>query len=121
MTALWLDLTTDPLPERKFDLVMSLLTLHHIPDTKALLGSFFRLLRAPGTVCLANLDREDGSFHGKDANVIHGFDRVELAAALHGAGFGNIAFTTAASITKPTQEGELRTYPVFLAVGRKVA
>ena len=37
MTPIQLDLTSDPLPEQRFDLIYSLMTLHHIPDTEAVL------------------------------------------------------------------------------------
>ena len=118
VAALRLDLAVDPLPEARFDLVMSLLTLHHVPDTQSLLGSFHALLRPPGTLCVADLDREDGTFHGPGADVHHGFDRAALAEQLAQAGFREVRISTVAAIRKPGGAGG-RTYPVFLAMGRR--
>ena len=54
-------------PER-FDLVYTLMTLHHIPDTAKILGSFQALLQPGGVLCIADLDKEDGSFHSHEAD-----------------------------------------------------
>jgi 2-polyprenyl-3-methyl-5-hydroxy-6-metoxy-1,4-benzoquinol methylase len=113
-----LDLVIDPLPEERFDLVMSLLTLHHVSDTQALLRSFHALLRAPGTLCVADLDREDGSFHGPGQDVHHGFERAVIATEMQQAGFLHVSVSTVVTIRKPGQPG--RSYPVFMAVGRKL-
>ena len=40
MRAVKLDLLIDPLPDTRFDLVYSLMALHHIPDTAAILQRF---------------------------------------------------------------------------------
>ena len=40
MRAVKLDLLTDPLPDRRYDIVFSAMTLHHIPDTQAILRRF---------------------------------------------------------------------------------
>lgn len=40
VTALQLDLATDPRPPGHFDLVCSLMALHHVADVNALLGHF---------------------------------------------------------------------------------
>jgi len=115
---LLLDLSKDPLPAARFDLVCSLLTLHHVRDTDALLRDFVKLLRAQGVVCLADLDREDGSFHGEDADVHRGFDRSDLGARMERAGFRGVRFETACVIRKGSR-GVERSYPVFLAVASR--
>ncbi len=114
-----LNLSRDRLPDRSFDLVLTLLTLHHVPDAKAMLRSFHALLRSPGHLCVADLDREDGSFHGPEAHVHHGFDRAELVEAMRQAGFSEVRVSTATEIVKPAHDGHLATYPVFLAIGAK--
>lgn len=114
LTPLKLDLMTDPLPKNRFDLVYSLMTLHHVSDTARLLADFFSLLRSPGWLAVADLDREDGSFHGADVQVHHGFERRELGRMLEKVGFSQIHFETAAQLKRG--DGE---FPVFLAVGEK--
>jgi ubiquinone/menaquinone biosynthesis C-methylase UbiE len=116
-----LDLLTDSLPEERFDLLCSLLTLHHIPDTVTVLHRFHDVLKPGGSLALADLDTEDGSFHGMDVTDIHrGFDRSELQARLEAAGFTGVRFSTVYTIRKPVEDVE-REYPMFLAIARREA
>ena len=117
-STLLLDLSRDPPPPERFDVVCSLLTLHHVPDTDALLSDLASLLRTPGFVCLADLDTEDGSFHGPDAEVHRGFDRADLAARMERAGFHDVHLEDAGEISREGKGG-VRTYPLFLAVGAR--
>jgi len=116
MTPIKLDLSVDPLPAQRFDLVYTLIVLHHIPDTAKILQSFRSLLKPGGVLCIADLDREDGSFHSHEPGFDghNGFERAELRLELEKTGFDNIRFTTCYKIIK----GE-RTYSLFLAVGVK--
>lgn len=116
MRPLKLDLTTDPMPAERFDLVFSLMTFHHIPDTDKILRDLFALLAQPGYLCIADLDSEDGSFHGPDADVHKGFDREELAQKARQAGFSSVNFSTVFNISKGQPE---KNYPVFLMVAQK--
>ncbi len=114
-TTLLLDLAAGPAPDVQFDLVCTLLTLHHISDTDGILKSFHRLLAKGGVVCIADLDQEDGSFHGPGFSGHNGFARAELRAQLERSGFREVRFETVAEITKTTAAGA-RVYPVFLAI-----
>ena len=114
LVPLKLDLAKDPVPAERFDLVYTLMTLHHVADVDAALRAFHVLLRDGGHVAVADLDAEDGSFHGPDENVHRGFDRADLARRLEAAGFADVAFATPFEIAK----GD-RLYSVFLAVARK--
>jgi ubiquinone/menaquinone biosynthesis C-methylase UbiE len=113
-----LDLAAGPAPELRFDLVCTLLTLHHIPDTDGILGAFHRLLPAGGLLCLADLDREDGSFHGPGFTGHNGFDRADLGARLERSGFRNVRFETVCEVRKETAAG-LRAFPLFLAIAER--
>ncbi len=116
MRVLDLDLLRDPVPDERYDLVVSLLTMHHVPDVPRVLGAFAALLAPGGWVCIADLDSEDGSFHGPDAHVHHGFDRPGFAAALTAAGFEAVAVGDACDMVHGG-----RRYTVFLACGRRPA
>jgi len=70
---------------------MSAMTLHHVEDTTLLFQRFAEHLSDHGIVALADLDREDGSFHPAD-----------------------IEFTTAHVIN-----GDEKDFPVFLVTARK--
>jgi len=114
MTPLLLDLSIDPLPTERFDLVYTLMTLHHIADTLDILRKFHDLLKPSGIVCIADLNKEDGTFHDHEFEGHHGFDRVQLRKLLIQADFKKIRFTTPFSIKKGA-----RVYPLFLAWGEK--
>ena len=113
-----LDLTVDPLPAERYDLIYTLMTLHHVSDVDRILRDFHALLRPDGALCIADLDREDGSFHGAGFDGHHGFEREALRDRLARAGFGEIQFDTCYMMRKSQGEGA-REYPVFLAVARK--
>jgi len=108
------DLLATPIG-RRFDGIVSSMTLHHVDDVPALLRTFHGLLDDGGFIALADLDREDGRFHADDTGVFHeGFDREALAAAARDAGFTAVETCTASVIRKPRGD-----YPVFLLTARK--
>ena len=109
-----LDLTAGPLPPEQYDLLYSLLVVHHIDDTPAILEAFERVVKPAGYLCICDLDREDGTFHEDEFHGHLGFDRDELKGLVQQAGFENISFTTAHEIHKAE-----RTYPLFLLTARK--
>ncbi len=114
------DLTRQPLPGKDFDLVMSSMTLHHIPDVEALLTQFFAALKPGGYLAVADLVTEDGSFHEDNSGVAHyGISPEEIRAILAKNGGLDIAVQEIHTIEKPQESGAKRGYPVFLAWCRK--
>ncbi len=120
MQACRLDLMTDPLPAQRYDLIYTSMTLHHVPDTARILGLFHTLLKPGGYLCIADLDAEDGSFHGIEYEVHHGFERDALAARAQAAGFSGVRFRTVFEIVKEREQGS-RAYPVFLMTAQRVS
>lgn len=118
MTPMKLDLLVDPPPRQHVDLIVTSMTLHHVPDTDRILRIFHDLLNPGGYLCIADLDREDGSFHGIEVAVHHGFDRTDLERRVVQAGFAGVRFQTVFSITR-ARENETRDYPVFLMTARR--
>jgi 2-polyprenyl-3-methyl-5-hydroxy-6-metoxy-1,4-benzoquinol methylase len=118
MTTLQLDLLADPQPAQRFDLIVTAMTLHHVPDTDHILRIFHDLLNPGGYLCIADLDQEDGSFHGIEVDVHHGFDQADLGRRATQAGFADVQFQTVFSIAKEGQSGT-RDYPVFLMTARR--
>jgi ubiquinone/menaquinone biosynthesis C-methylase UbiE len=109
---LWdLDLTTGPVPDERFDLVVTVMTLHHIADLDPVLSGFARLLVEGGHLCVVDLDEEDGSFHADGFAGHHGFDRTALASQLAAAGFTAITFQDCHQVVRDGAR-----YPLFLAV-----
>ena len=106
------DLSAGQLPEGKFHLIISAMTLHHIKDPETLLSSLRSRLYQGGWVALADLEAEDGSFHEDPTGVFHhGFSRTELTNFLATSGFVSISVTEATLM----QKGD-RMYPILLAV-----
>jgi ubiquinone/menaquinone biosynthesis C-methylase UbiE len=118
MTPVKLDLLTDPLPRERYQLIYSLMTLHHLPDTDQVLRDFHTLLDRPGFLCIADLEQEDGSFHGPDFSGHKGFAPHELTARAAGAGFRNIEFATVFKMTR-AMSGKKGTFPLFLMVAER--
>lgn len=117
VTAVHFDLASDPPPAGgPFDLVVSLLLLHHVRDTSAALAGMHRLLAPSGQVAAIDLDTEDGSFHSPDAEGVHhhGFDRERLAELARRAGFVDVRVGDGQPID---EEG--RAYPMFLLTARR--
>ena len=115
-----LDLSSDPLPVGRYDLTYSLMTLHHIHGTDDILKKFHALLEPNGYLIVADLDKEDGSFHTDGSTDVHlGFDRKEFQKKVESAGFGNVTFSTVYEIRKMVGNKE-RTFPIFLMVAQKL-
>jgi ubiquinone/menaquinone biosynthesis C-methylase UbiE len=114
-----LDLMADPPPAEHYHLIYTLMTLHHVADVDRLLQIFYDLLHPAGWLGIADLDQEDGSFHGAGFTGHCGFDRAALRAQLLRAGFSSVNFSTSYLMKKATDRG-LREYPVSLAVATRL-
>ena len=114
-----LDLAVDTLPAQKYHLTYSLMTLHHIHDTQDVLKKFHLLLQPGGYLLVADLDKEDGSFHTDGTTDVHlGFDRGKLQKKVESAGFRNVAFSTVHEIRKKIGNKE-KIFPIFLMTAQK--
>lgn len=109
-----LDLSQNEI-DRKFDGIVSSMTIHHVEDILALFKKFYAMLVEGGTIALADLDKEDGSFHKEDMGVFHfGFDRDEFLQTAKEAGFKNLNIELVSVVSKPYGD-----YPIFLLTGEK--
>lgn len=103
-----------------YHLITSSMTFHHIGNISAMLNQFHQILLPSGSLCIADLDTDDGEFHDNNDGVFHfGFDRENLRRIFEEAGFRNIKCGTAAAVTKPVQGGKMREFTVFLMTGKK--
>ena len=98
-----------------YDLIVSSMVLHHIPESLAVFKEWFSLLRPNGQVCFADLDSEDGGFHGDNTGVHHlGFDRAHLKKLLLEAGFSDVRDATATTVIKEKDPLTKLEFPIFL-------
>ncbi len=101
--------------EGLYDVVVSSMVLHHIPESLAVFKEWISLLRPNGQVCFADLDTEDGGFHGDNTGVHHrGFDRAHLKQLLLDAGFSNVRDSTATTVIKQKDAQSKLEFPIFL-------
>ncbi|MBL4653733.1 MAG: methyltransferase domain-containing protein [Flavobacteriales bacterium] len=109
------DILAQPLKD-SFDLIISAMAMHHVEDTDKLIHSFANHLRVGGSIALADLDHEDGTFHPADIEGVYhdGFERHILKAKFKNAGFSDVQFKTAITILK-----DGKAFPVFLLVATK--
>ena len=108
-------LTVDPLPEERFDLVVSLMALHHVLDTEAAMRTLAALLVPGGRIAIVDLEAEDGTFHADpEEPVLHGYDREALRAIAEAAGFQDVTFRPAWEMPKNG-----RAYPLFLVIATR--
>lgn len=109
------DITEQAL-KQKFDVIISAMAMHHVKDTNLLMQCFADHLKSGAKIALADLDKEDGTFHPADIEgVFHdGFDRDSLRIILEKNGFKDIQFVTAHTVNK-----EMKSYPIFLVTAIK--
>ena len=111
----------DAISSGPYHLVFSQMALHHIPDVDGFLRSALSLLEPEGWLCVADLDSEDGSFHGPDVKDVHpGFDRSDLVDKTATAGLEVVDIDTVFEMHRNVG-GVDSAYPVFLLVARKPA
>ncbi len=101
--------------DRVFDGIISSMTMHHLKDLTDLFNKFYSMVKPGGFIAVADLDKEDGTFHSDNTGVYHyGFDREVLEEIAQEAGFKDVHFDTASTIKKPERD-----FSVFLMTARK--
>jgi len=111
------DANKDKLENNKFNLAISNMTFHHFKKPDEFIQQVYGSLKQGGTICIADLETEDGTFHNPDASedVFHlGFDKNKFKTWLNNANFKNTSIETIFEIDKDGKK-----FPVFLAYGEK--
>jgi len=119
-------LCVDPLVEEvelnDFDVVYSSMTIHHIHDLDKIMKIFNSSLKMGGYLCIADLVTEDGTFHSEHQKFdgYKGFDKEEICLVLENNGFQIEYYKIVFEIEKEVEE-EIKKYPLFLVIGKKVS
>ncbi|MDO9137317.1 MAG: methyltransferase domain-containing protein [Lutibacter sp.] len=107
--------------ENEYDVIYTLMTLHHILNIDKILAIFNAMLKTGGYLCIADLVQEDGSFHtnvpGFDGH--NGFDREKLSAVLSNHGF-KVAYNEISLEIEKEFDKKIRKYPLFLMICKKI-
>ena len=115
------DLAVEPLPgAQQFDLVISMMVLHHVDDVPRLLKHLFAATVDGGWIAVLDLEPEQGEYHDPDFTGHHGFSRGLLRRTLAAAGFGHLTVRQVLQVEKQV-DGANRKFGVFLATARKEA
>ena len=116
----WADLEDDGKVEGEFNLVVSSMAFHHVGKLSLLLKRIYDLLVPGGTIGIADLDKEDGTFHSDNTGVVHfGFEREEMKRLFEEAGFQDVKSVTANKVVKEVEGVGTREFPIFLMIGKK--
>jgi len=101
------DLTKEEL-NLKVDGIISSMTLHHIEDIYHLFKRFYEMLKKDGFIAIADLAKEDGTFHDDNTGVKHfGFEKKYLYEILEEIGYKNLDFQITHKVKKPYKEFDI--------------
>ena len=108
------DIIEEPLTDT-YDGLVSSMTLHHIEELKSFFTTIYKNLNTYGFLAIADLEKENGTFHSDNSGVFHfGFDKEELCKIVKECGFKNINFENINTINKPQRD-----FGVFLLTATK--
>jgi tRNA (cmo5U34)-methyltransferase len=113
------DLEHSDLEGEKFDLIFTQMVLHHVSDIESIIRKFHGLLNQGGYLAIADLFSEDGSFHGPEVDVHHGFNIDNLSDILKKNHFSDIYHKECFIIERQTSDSKTLDFPVFILIGKK--
>lgn len=115
-----IDSLENDLSTTDFDVIYSLMTLHHVLDVENIAKAFNSKMKTGGYLCIADLVEEDGTFHTEhpDFDGHNGFDKEKLSKTLSDNGFKVEYYKICLDIVKEF-EGNTKNYPLFLMICRK--
>lgn len=113
------NLEEEPYVNGKFDVIYTLMVMHHVEQTDRVLTRFAEMLNKDGLLFIMDLFEEDGSFHKEDFNGHLGFDPERLGQKLRSAGFHSFTHHHCYTMRKPIMTGETKEFPLFMLVGRR--
>lgn len=98
------DIVQTPL-QKSFDALISSMTLHHIEDLQKFFSTIYKNINAGGFIAIADLEKEDGTFHSDNSGVYHfGFEEEHLVSIVKKCGFKDISFERINTIKKPHRD-----------------
>jgi ubiquinone/menaquinone biosynthesis C-methylase UbiE len=111
---LFFDLEKADYDQKKFDLIFMQMVLHHVQDVKTTIRKFYNMLNSGGSIAIADLYAEDGTFHDPGFYGHFGFDTDDLKMILLDTGFTKIIIDPCFTIKKETKTSGLKDFPIFL-------
>ncbi len=97
--------------EKKYDGIVSAMTMHHVEHLDELFVKLHELLKEGSFIAIADLMKEDGTFHADNDGVHHfGFDEEYLLSLAQKHGFSNVRYQKIFDVQKEAKEP----YGIFL-------
>lgn len=121
LKTLYLNLETDEYKGGKFDLIFTVLVLHHVTDTQKIIRKLAQLMNPSGYLVIADLREEDGSFHDSSFHGHNGFNTETLSAIIGKEGFSINSQKTCFVIKRQVSESETKDFEVFLLEAQKIS
>ena len=103
----------------KFDLIFTQMVLHHVLDIENIIRKFYNLLNPGGFLAIADLYKEDGSFHGEGFTGHKGFDVEILAEQIIKHGFKSVSHQKCFVINKKFSDNKTKHFDVFLLIAKR--
>jgi 2-polyprenyl-3-methyl-5-hydroxy-6-metoxy-1,4-benzoquinol methylase len=113
------DHTLVEIPGEKYDIIYTMMTIHHIPNVNEILMKFKGMLKVSGSLAIVDLEKEDGSFHDGSFMGHQGFDIKEMKQLFEANGFKKVRSENCYEIVRKDESGKEKRYPLFLMVGEK--
>jgi tRNA (cmo5U34)-methyltransferase len=113
------NLETDDYKNGKFDLIFTQMVLHHVADIEIIVSKFHLLLNSGGYLVIADLYKENGSFHGEGFTGHNGFDTDVLSEILKKNRFSGIFHKTCFVIDRKISETETKQFEVFIMTAKR--
>ena len=108
------DIIKNPLQDT-FHGIISSMTLHHVQNIELFFKSIYKNLDTNGFIAIADLEKEDGTFHSNNTGVFHfGFEEDLLLDIVKRSGFKDVKIENINTINK-----DHRDFGVFLLTARK--
>lgn len=117
LKAVEFDLDNNNYTGEKFDLIFTQMALHHVADIESIVKKFTTLLNPGGYLAIADLYKEDGTFHGEGFHGHNGFVPDDLGKILMKNNFINISHRPCFTIEKEAN-GKLRKFEIFLLTSK---
>lgn len=116
----------DPaLKGQRFDLIISHLVLHHVPDLSSIVHTMFGCLNKGGSIALTDFERfgpESRKFHPEskmEGVERHGITKMEMECVIKEEGFAGAHVCQAFVLKKAVEpEGEME-FPFLICMGHK--
>lgn len=104
--------------DKNFDLIVTMLVLHHIQSYDEIIKKLTGMLSGNGYICIADLVKEDGSFHDGVEVPHNGFKISDIENIFTSLGLEKVS-SSIPYYNKREISGKIRKFPVFLIIFKK--